>query len=196
MIDVLSPVSDNFETDRAILKQLKITDAVSFYNLIQQNKSRLYDSFPVTLDNTVNQATTELFLQRKQSEWEERISFTFGIWAKNFRKLIGYLSIKNIDWVIPRAEIAYFISQEYEGRGFMKEALIRTIKFCFEELKVIRLFLRILPGNERSIRLAENCGFVKEGTFRKDHRTFNGNLTDLNYYGMVLEDYLKTMNKA
>lgn len=196
MIDILTSISGYLETDRVYLKQLKIPDSVPFYDLIQQNKTRLYDSFPVTLDNTVNETTTELFIQSKISEWEERISFTFGIWGKDSENLIGYMSIKNIDWVIPRAEIAYFISGEYEGRGFMKEALLRTIKFCFEELKVIRLFLRILPENKRSSRLAENCGFMKEGTFRKDHRTFNGNLTNLNYYGMLFEDYENSLKKS
>lgn len=191
MIDILTPVSGILETERTYLKQIRITDATSFYNLIQKNKKRLQDSFPVTLDNTINETTTELFIQSRFSEWEERISFAFGLWAKDSGELIGYVSVKNIDWVIPRAEIAYFISSDYEGKGIMKEALQGTIKFCFEELKIIRLFLRIMTDNKRSNILAEKCGFIKEGMFRKDHRTFDGNLKDLNYFGMTYEDYEK-----
>ncbi len=189
MIDILKPISNILETDRIFLKPLRTSDTLSFYNLIQKNKKRLHDSFPVTLDNTVNEITTGLFLQNKVSEWDERISFALGIWLKDCEELIGYINIKNIDWVIPRAEIAYFISGEYERQGIMKEALVRIIKFSFEELKMIRLFLRIITENGRSNKLAEKCGFIKEGTSRMDHRTFDGNLTDLNYYGMTMDDY-------
>lgn len=192
MIDILTPISNILETDRVILKPFKIEDTFPFYRLIQKNKNRLQDSFPVTLDNTVNEETTELFMQSKLSEWEERISFAFGIWAKTESQLIGYMSIKNIDWVIPRAEIAYFISYDYESKGFMKEALLRTIRFCFEELKIVRLYLRIMTDNTRSNMLAKKCGFTKEGTFKKDHRTFDGKLVNLNYYGMTDDDYQKT----
>ncbi len=195
MIDILTPISNILETGRVFLKPLKSHDTVPFYNLIQKNKMRLHDSFPVTLDSTINEITTGLFIQRKISEWDERISFAFGMWLKESETLIGYMNIKNIDWVIPRAEIAYFISSEYESRGIMKESLLRIIKFSFEELKMIRLFLRIMTENDRSNLLAVKCGFIKEGTFRNDHRTFDGNLADLNYYGMTLEDYNKLLMK-
>ncbi len=190
MIDILTPISGFLETERIVLKPFKIEDTFLYYRLIQKNKNRLQDSFPVTLDNTINEETTELFMQSKLSEWEERISFAFGIWTKDENLLIGYMSIKNIDWVIPRAEFAYFISYDFESMGLMKEALMRTIKICFEELKMVRLYLRIMTDNKRSCKLAEKCGFSKEGTFKKDHRTFDGKLVNLNYYGLTDDDYL------
>jgi len=99
--------------------------------------------------------------------------------------------VKNIDWVIPRGEIAYIISEEYEGKGIMTEALTVIIKFSFENLSMNRLFLRVMTNNNRSYELAERCGFSREGILRKDHKTYEGELVDLYYYGMTREDFKK-----
>ncbi len=194
MLDILTPISNTIITERAILKSFTVSDSQALYNLIQQNKDRLIDSFPITLDNTSNETVTGYFIQKKNADWEERISFAFGMRESQSNQLIGYINIKNIDWVIPRAELAYFIDSGFEGRGLMKEALNKIIEFCFEELKMYRLFLRVMTSNESSYKIAEGLGFIREGILRKDHRTFDGRLVDLYYYGMTYEDYKKLKN--
>ncbi len=189
MNDNLLNISHSIETDKTVLRQYSEGDGKLFFDLIHKNKDRLADSFPSILANAFNEITTEYFIQNKIIEWYEKKSFAFGIWLKGSGEYIGHLNVKNIDWVIPRAELAYFISGEYEGRGIMKEVLTALVKFCFEELEMNRIFVRVLTGNERSYKLAERCGFTKEGTMRKDHRTFDGDLVDLFYYGLTIDDY-------
>ncbi len=176
-------------TERIIIRQYKEGDGLAFFELIQENKERLLDSFPLTLTNTADEISSELYIQSRIAEWYEQKSFSFGIWSKDQSKLIGHISIKNIDWVIPKAELAYFISKDFEGMGLMSVALNVIIKFCFEDLKINRLFLRIMTDNPRSYKLAEKFGFKREGTLREDHRTFNGNLVDLFIYGLIIKDY-------
>ncbi len=189
MQENLLNISHRLETERMIIKQYKEGDGPVFFELVQENMDRLLDSFPLTLANTNDEVNSELYIQSKIAEWYEQKSFSFGIWTKEESKYIGHISIKNIDWVIPKAELAYFITKDFEGKGLMSEALNVIIKFCFEELKMNRLFLRIMTDNLRSYKLAEKFGFKKEGNLRDDHRTYNGILVDLFIYGLTLEDY-------
>jgi ribosomal-protein-alanine N-acetyltransferase len=190
-MEELLKIEEELETKRALLKKYRIGDGKIFYEIIEKNRDRMLDNFPIMLSNTHDVLSGELYIRKKIEEWEERSAFNFGIWLKDDGNYIGHISVKNIDWIIPRGEIAYIISQEYEGKGIMTEALTAIIKFSFENLSMSRLFLRVMTNNSRSYELAERCGFSREGILRKDHKTYEGDLVDLYYYGMTKEDYKK-----
>lgn len=189
MQEFILNISHQLETARTLIKQYSEGDGAAFFELVHENKKRLEDSFPLTLVNASNEITAEGYIQTKIAEWYEQKSFSFGIWYKNDNKYIGHVSIKNIDWVIPKAELSYLITKDYEGKGIMKEVLSAVIKFCFEELTIKRLYIRVMTNNERSFKLAERCGFGKEGMLRSDHRTYDGDLVDLFIYGLTSDDY-------
>ena len=42
------------------------------------------------------------------------------------------------------------------------------VQYCFDELMLHRLFLRVYAENERAIRSYEKAGFVKEAHLRDD----------------------------
>lgn len=190
-MEQLLNTASELETRRTVLKKYKIGDGKKLYEIIERNRDRILDSFPLMLSNIYDELSAEYFIRKKIEEWEERSAFNFGIWLKENQQCIGYISIKNIDWVIPRGEVAYVISEEYERRGIMTEALTSIIKFGFESLSINRLYLRILTSNNRSYELAERCGFSREGILRKDQKTYEGELVNLYYYGITREDYKK-----
>jgi len=193
-LEELLNISTEIETDRTILKRYKAGDGKIFYDIIEKNRNRMIDSFPILLSNTHDEISAEYYIRKRVKEWEEQSAFNFGIWLKDNGEYTGHISIKNIDWVIPRGEIAYIISGEYEGKGIMTEALSAIIKFGFENLSMNRLILRIMTDNNRSYELAERCGFLREGILRKDHKTYEGELVDLYYYGITRKDYEKLNN--
>ena len=190
-MEELLNIADELETKRIILKKYKRGDGKIFYKTIEKNRDRMIDSFPILLSNTYDVHSAEYYIRKRIEEWEERSAFNFGIWLKEEEQYIGHISVKNIDWIIPRGEIAYIISGEYEGKGIMTEALTAIIKFSFENLSMNRLYLRVITTNKKSYNLAERCGFSREGILRKDHKIYNGELVDLYYYGMTKEDYKK-----
>ena len=63
-------------------------------------------------------------------------------------------------------EIAYLAGPEGRGRGLMTRA-VRLLCDSLFDGGVGRLELRTHPGNEPSQRLAERCGFQREGLERK-----------------------------
>ncbi len=62
--------------------------------------------------------------------------------------------------------LGYQVARAHEGRGLMFEALRGTTAFAFESLRLHRIMANYRPENERSARLLERLGFVREGVAR------------------------------
>jgi len=188
---MLTPIEipDSIETPRTVLNKYRVGDGALFFELIENNRKRLFHSFPIIISTVTNEVNAEFFIRSRLNEWTEQHSFTYALWNPERTSLMGHLSIKNIDWTIPRAELAYFLSSEFEGKGIMTEVLGRIIALCFEQLGMNKLFVRVITSNDKSYKVAEKCGFIREGIIRKDFRASDGDLVDLYYYGFTREDY-------
>jgi len=92
-------------------------------------------------------------------------------------------------WDLSRAEIAYLLDREHEGRGLMSEALGLVLKACFGPLGLNKVFLRTIVGNDRSSKLAERFGFTREGVLREEFLTLDRRRVDLNYFGMLSSEF-------
>jgi RimJ/RimL family protein N-acetyltransferase len=66
-------------------------------------------------------------------------------------------------------ELGYIVAAEARGRGHGTAMLQALTRWAFEELGAQRAFLLISVGNAASIRVAERCGYVKEGVLRSLH---------------------------
>ena len=62
--------------------------------------------------------------------------------------------------------LGYQIARTHEGRGLMSEALRATNAFVFDALRLHRIMANYRPENERSARLLDRLGFVREGLAR------------------------------
>lgn len=82
---------------------------------------------------------------------------------------VGSVYIRDIDKVHQKAEYGIFIGEpQARGKGYGTAAARLMIKYCFEELKLHRLFLRVYAENIQAIRSYEKAGFVKEAHLRED----------------------------
>jgi ribosomal-protein-serine acetyltransferase len=99
------------------------------------------------------------------------------------------MDIKSIDWNIPKAELGFFIDENYEGKGIISIAVSKVVEHCFETLKMKKLFLRTHEKNIGSRKVAEKNGFTVEGIIRSDYKTTRGVIVDLMYYGLLESEY-------
>jgi RimJ/RimL family protein N-acetyltransferase len=83
-------------------------------------------------------------------------------------------------------EIAYLARADARGRGLMSRSVRLVCDWLFRE-GVGRLELRTHPDNEPSQRLAERCGFQREGRERKSI-WLHGQRTDAFLWSLLPED--------
>jgi len=82
------------------------------------------------------------------------------------------------------AEMGYYISEEYWGKGIMTEAVKQACNYIFENTDIIRIFADPYASNTGSCRVLENAGFVYEGTLRKN-AVKNGQIADMKMYAII-----------
>ena len=167
------------------IRPITEADTIPFYELIEKNRQRLTMYFPKTLKHIRDLDSTKLFIDLKINEALKKEGYWFLIISKEDNCFIGSLVIKDLDLTVPKCELAYFIDGDYEGKGITSKATQWLVNYCFDELDMVKIFVRVNPANEGSKRIALKNGFVKEGYMKKEYRNGYGELTDVEHYGLV-----------
>ena len=165
------------------LQLLTLENADQLFQLIRKNESHLTKYFPGTIKENNTLEKTKSFLQTLLDKIEEKEYFPFGIFQNE--KLIGLIQIKNFDWRIPQCELGYFLDKDYGGQGIITKMVGETIPYCFDTLELKKIYLRIDPENIGSNQVALKNGFELEGILRSGFRRGDGELVDVNYYGLL-----------
>ena len=74
-----------------------------------------------------------------------------------------------IDPVAREVELGYMLAPAARGRGIATRALDDLTRWAFDELGALRAYLIINADNGPSLRVAERCGYVREGVMRSLH---------------------------
>jgi len=77
-----------------------------------------------------------------------------------FSKNVGMISLLNIDYKNQNAEIGIYISPNYQGKGYAKEAVSMILNFAFKELNMHKIYALIYASNYSSKKLFETVGFL------------------------------------
>lgn len=81
--------------------------------------------------------------------------------------LLGTFNYTNIvRGAFQACHLGYQLSRDAEGRGLMTEALRAGNDWVFRELRLHRIMANHRPENDRSARVLERLGFVREGLAR------------------------------
>lgn len=100
----------------------------------------------------------------------------FGIYKSE--KMIGRIRIYNIvHGVFRSAFIGYSMDEQYQGNGYMKEAVSLVVTYAYEELGLHRIEATTLVDNEKSQRVLKACGFNELGIC-KEYLHINGKWRD------------------
>ena len=82
---------------------------------------------------------------------------------------LGLAFAVHIDAEEATTELGYVVAPAARGRGVASRALSELTAWVFAERRMHRAELRISVANEASKRVAERCGYVREGVLRSMH---------------------------
>jgi RimJ/RimL family protein N-acetyltransferase len=83
--------------------------------------------------------------------------------------VLGLALAPRIDRETQTAELGYSVLAAARGRGVATEALRQLTAWAFDELGMVRLELLISVENAASQKVAERCGYVREGVLRSTY---------------------------
>lgn len=82
------------------------------------------------------------------------------------------------------AELGYYLSEEYWGRGIMTDAIRQLCDILFQTTDLLRIYAEPFAYNTASRRALEKAGFQFEGLM-KNHAIKNGKVLDMTLYGLT-----------
>ena len=65
------------------------------------------------------------------------------------------------------ADIAYWLGENYWGRGIVTQVLAAVSEYAFATLDITRLQAWVFAWNTASMRVLEKCGYVREAVMRR-----------------------------
>ena len=190
---MLLDVPSELETERLHLRPYKRGEGLALYTILQENLAHLEEAIESLksgfgLDLT-DPSDAEIFVRQLESDWAARKRFIFGIRDKAADRYVGELWIESQDWDVPLHEIGFFLVKDQLDKGFATEATKAALEFVFMHLKSNKASLTTDEDNEPAYRVAERCGFVREGCLRRQVKRRDGTLIGKLYYGMLRTEF-------
>ena len=137
------------------LRKLKESDALSIY----QNAKDFEIARFTTLPYPYKLKDAESFIKSTYQKIRKKKAFELGIELKRTKKIVGMMSLMNIDHSSRNAEIGYWLGKKYWRRGITREAVKLMLNFGFNTLKLVRIYARVMHPNIASAKLLENQAF-------------------------------------
>lgn len=144
------------------LRELSINDAVDISRLMTYNisKSLWQVPFPYTVENAVN------FINSCHRDFKSLKAVNFAIQYKYnpeaVNRLVGTISLKNIDSDNKKANMGYWIGEQYWGNGIATESVELVINYAFSVLGLEEICTFVSSENKASIRVLEKNGMTKK----------------------------------
>lgn len=178
----------HIETDRLVLRKIRPEDAQDIFTILSD--TRVIDNTAALELHTSIDQTKELvhqitngYLADSQQDW-----MLVAIIDKTTGTLIGCCGFFGYAPLFGRAELGYFLSPHYWGKGFVTEAAQALLNFGFDTMQLNRIEATVYPENGASIRVLEKIGMHYEGLLRQ-HVVRNGQFRNRQIYSILRNEW-------
>lgn len=162
------------------LRKWSMDDAPDLAEILNNKKilNNLRDGLPFPYTQEDAYAFIEIMLDA-----DKRTTYAFAITIDD--KVVGSIGAFRKDNIHSQtAEIGYYVSESYWGKGIGTNAVKQICKYIFTNTDIIRIFAEPFAYNESSCRILEKAGFKYEGTLRKN-AVKNGIILDMKMYSII-----------
>jgi len=102
------------------------------------------------------------FVQKSLHDYADGKSLTCGIFYQE--ELVGNISFNSIDHKLKKAEIGYWLSADYQGKGIITRSCQHLIQYAFTELDIQKIQISAAKDNLASRAVCERLNMTLEGT--------------------------------
>ncbi len=185
------PLPDRLTGRRVMLRPLLSTDFVEWREVRRRCADWLLKWEPQppkgNPDDTEDLAAFAARCGARQREWQLGTGYGFGIFVDDH--LAGEINLSGVQrGPFQNAYVGYWMDKARAGRGYVPESLVVVSRFAFEDLRLHRLQVAIIPRNRASRRVVEKLGLRDEGTALR-YLAINGVWEDHIRFAITAEEW-------
>lgn len=173
-------------TERLTLRAFELSDASEVQRMAG---SPQIAATTATIPHPYLDGMAEDWISQHLEWFEKGISVDFAIELKATNKLIGNISLM-INKTNHRAEIGYWVGEEYWNKGYCTEAMKEVIRYAFTARVINKITCRHIMTNPASGKVMLKSGLVQEGYLKQDIYK-NGRYFDTLAYALLKSDWIK-----
>jgi [ribosomal protein S5]-alanine N-acetyltransferase len=123
----------------------------------------------------------------RQRERQLGTGFGFGIFIDG--DFAGEINLSSVQrGPFQSTYVGYWIDEKQAGHGYVPEALVALARFVFDDLRLHRMQIAIIPRNHASRRVVEKLGIREEGVALR-YLEINGVWEDHVRYAVTAEEW-------
>lgn len=176
---------------RVVLRPLDVGDFAAWREVRRRNHDWLTVWEPSRLpgqpDVIEDRDAFAVRCSARQRERQLGTGFGFGVFVDG--AFAGEINLSSIQrGAFQSAYVGYWIDEAQAGHGYMPEALVVLARFAFEDLRLHRIQVAIIPRNHRSRRVVDKLELRDEGVAVR-YLEINGAWEDHVRYAMTSEEW-------
>ena len=176
---------------RVLLRPLVVSDFPAWREVRRRNDAWLTKWEPTRIPGTPDVIEDrEAFSVRCSARQRERqlgAGYGFGVFVDG--EFAGEINLSSVQrGPFQSAYVGYWIDEAKAGHSYTPEAVVVVARFAFEELRLHRIQIAIIPRNRASHRVMEKLAIRDEGTAVR-YLEINGNWEDHVRYAVTAEDW-------
>ncbi len=176
---------------RVLLRPLSVNDFPSWTEVRNRNAGWLLRWEPKRLpgqpDVTTDRDAFAVRCSARERERQLGTGYGFGLFVDGV--FAGEINLSAIQrGPFQSAYVGYWIDERHAGKGYTPEALVVLARFAFDDLRLHRMQIAIIPRNAPSRRVVEKLKIREEGVAER-YLEINGVWEDHVRYAMTTEEW-------
>ncbi len=176
---------------RILLRQLQASDFEQWQEVRRRNVDWLTKwepSRPPSAPDVVeDRSAFALRCHARDREWQLGTGYGFGIFVDG--RFAGEINLNSVQrGPFQSAYVGYWMDEARAGHGYTPEAVVVVARFAFEDLRLHRIQISIVPRNSPSRRVVEKLDIRSEGVAER-YLEINGTWEDHIRFAMTTEEW-------
>jgi [ribosomal protein S5]-alanine N-acetyltransferase len=187
------PLPTQLRGRRVLLRPLVLSDFDGWREVRQRNRDWLLKWEPKPPpgqpDDTESKPAFNARCGAREREWQLGTGYGFGIFVDD--AFAGEINLSGVQrGPFQNTYVGYWIDEAQAGNGYVPESLVAVARFAFEDLRLHRIQVAIIPRNRASRRVVEKLDLRDEGIAVR-YLAINGRWEDHIRYALTAEEWVE-----
>lgn len=187
MKPILRDFPHSFETERLTIRCPMPGDGPELNAALIESWDSLRPWMPWAGGEKPTVEESEANVRFAYTKFLNREDLRLSLFLKGTGTMVGSSGLHRMKWDVPSFEIGYWARKQYEGQGYITEAVAGITEFAIEQLGARRIEIRCDAQNHRSAAIPRRLGFELEGILKnEDRHHLSGDLRDKMIFAKVI----------